>query len=176
MPVWEFDGRAPELPADGSAWIAPGAQLIGAVRLGPETSIWFNAVLRGDNDEIAISAGSNVQDGAVLHVDPGFPVRIGAGVTIGHKALVHGCTIGDHSLIGMGAVVMNGARIGEECLVGAGALIPEGREIPPRSLVLGQPGKVIRTLDEDALSMLREAAEHYRGKAKEYRGGLRQIG
>ncbi|HLS18540.1 MAG TPA: gamma carbonic anhydrase family protein, partial [Paracoccaceae bacterium] len=94
MNLWEFDGRAPELPADGSAWIAPGAQLIGAVRLGPETSIWFNAVLRGDNDEIAIGAGSNVQDGAVLHVDPGLPVRIAAGVTIGHKALIHGCTIG----------------------------------------------------------------------------------
>jgi len=176
MNLWEFDGRAPELPADGSAWIAPGAQLIGAVRLGPEISIWFNAVLRGDNDEIAIGAGSNVQDGAVLHVDPGFPVRIGAGVTIGHKALIHGCTIGDHSLIGMGAVVMNGARIGEESLVGAGALIPEGREIPPRSLVLGQPGKVIRTLDGDALAMLREAADHYRGKAKEYRSRLRRIG
>lgn len=176
MNLWEFDGHSPKLPEDGSAWIAPGAQLIGAVHLGSETSIWFNTVLRADNDEIAIGAGSNVQDGAVLHVDPGFPVRIGAGVTIGHKALIHGCTIGDHSLIGMGAVVMNGARIGEESLVGAGALIPEGREIPPRSLVLGQPGKVIRTLDEDALAMLRGAAEHYRRKAEAYRNRLRRVG
>lgn len=176
MELWEFDGRSPELPEDGSAWIAAGAQLIGAVRLAAEVSIWFNAVLRADNDVISVGAGSNVQDGAVLHVDPGFPVEIGTGITIGHKALIHGCTIGDHSLIGMGAVVMNGARIGEECLIGAGALIPEGREIPPRSLVLGQPGKVIRSLDEDAIAMLRQAADHYRMRAREYQSKLRRAG
>lgn len=174
MALWTLDGAMPELPEDGSAWIAPGAQLIGDIVLAEEVSIWFNAVLRADNEPISVGRGSNIQDGAVLHVDPGFPIEIGAGVSIGHKALLHGCSIGDGSLIGMGALVMNGARIGEECLIGAGTLIPEGREIPPRSLVLGQPGRVIRTLDAEALASLRDTAAHYRGRKEEYRETLRK--
>jgi carbonic anhydrase/acetyltransferase-like protein (isoleucine patch superfamily) len=175
MPVWELDGNAPALPADGSAWIAPGAQVIGRVSLAQGVSIWFNAVLRGDNEPIVIGPGSNVQDGCVFHVDPGFPLVIGSGVTVGHKAILHGCTIGDGCLIGMGAVVMNGATIGESCLIGAGALVPEGREIPPRSLALGQPAKVIRTLDDAEIATMREASTRYRERREQYRGGLREV-
>lgn len=176
MPLWELDGNAPALPADGSAWIAPGAQVIGRVILEQNVSIWFNAVLRGDNEPITVGRDSNVQDGCIFHVDPGFPLVIGVGVTVGHKAILHGCTIGDGSLIGMGAVVMNGVRIGEDCLIGAGALIPEGREIPPRSMVLGQPAKVVRSLDDAAVAMIRAGADHYRTRQAQYRKGLREIG
>ncbi|HET7410033.1 MAG TPA: gamma carbonic anhydrase family protein [Paracoccaceae bacterium] len=176
MPIWELDGNAPALPADGSAWIAPGAQIIGRVTLAQGVSIWFNAVLRGDNEPITIGRESNVQDGCIFHVDPGFPLVIGAEVTIGHKAILHGCTIGDGSLIGMGAVVMNGARIGESCLIGAGALVPEGREIPPRSLVLGQPAKLVRSLDDATVALIREGSAHYRTRQDQYRKGLREVG
>lgn len=175
MPLYELDGVAPVLPADGSAWIAPGAQLIGRIILAEGVSVWFNSVMRGDNEPITIGRDSNVQDGAVFHADPGFPLVIGREVTVGHKALLHGCTIGDGCLIGMGAVVMNGARIGESCLIGANALVPEGKEIPPRSLVLGQPGKVVRSLDDATLGALREAAAHYRTRKEQYRKGLRAV-
>ena len=176
MPIWELDGAAPGLPEDGSAWIAPGAQVIGRVTLAQGVSIWFNAVLRGDNEPIMIGRDSNVQDGCVFHVDPGFPLAIGAEVTVGHKAILHGCTIGDGCLIGMGAVVMNGARIGENSLVGANALVPEGREIPPRSLVLGQPSKVVRSLDDETIAVIREASARYRDRQDQYRRSLREIG
>lgn len=175
MPLWEFEGEAPALPDDGSAWVAPGAQLMGRIILEQDVSIWFNAVLRGDNEPIIIGRGSNIQDGAVCHVDPGFPLTIGQEVTVGHKALLHGCTIGDGCLIGMGAVVMNGAKIGEGALIGANALIPEGREVPPRAMVLGQPGKVIRSLDGAAARALREGAAHYRVRKEQYRKGLREV-
>ena len=156
-------------------WIAPNAVAIGDVILKRNASVWWGAVLRGDNEPITIGPGSNVQDGCVFHVDPGFPLVIGAGVTVGHKAILHGCTIGDDCLIGMGAVVMNGAMIGESCLIGAGALVPEGREIPPRSLALGQPAKVIRTLDDAAIALIREAAARYRQRREQYRHGLRKV-
>lgn len=173
MPVWELDGTAPRLPADGSAWIAPGAQVIGKVVLAEGVSIWFNAVLRADNEPMTIGRDTNVQDGCVFHVDPGFPLVIGADVTVGHKAILHGCTIGDGCLIGMGAVVMNGAKVGESCLIGANALVPEGREIPPRSLVLGQPAKVVRTLDDATVATIREASVRYRERQDQYRKGMR---
>lgn len=176
MPLYELDGIAPSLPDDGSVWIAPGAQVIGRVELARGVSIWFNAVLRGDNEPMTIGRDTNVQDGCVFHVDPGFPLVIGSDVTLGHKAILHGCTIGDGCLVGMGAVVMNGARIGESCLIGAGALVPEGKGIPPRSLVLGQPARVVRTLDDATVALIREASVRYRTRQNQYRKGLREIG
>lgn len=176
MPLYDLDGTAPTLPEDGSAWIAPGAQVIGRVTLAEGVSIWFNAVLRGDNEPMTIGRDSNVQDGCVFHVDPGFPLVVGAEVTVGHKAILHGCSVGDGSLIGMGAVVMNGAKIGESCLVGANALVPEGKEFPPRSLILGQPAKLVRELDDATVALIREASARYRARQDQYRAGLREVG
>ena len=175
MPLYELDGIAPRLPEDGSAWVAPGAAVIGSITLAPGVSIWFNAVLRGDNEPIAIGRDTNVQDGAVFHTDPGFPLTIGADVTVGHKAILHGCTVGDGCLIGMGSVVMNGARIGASCLLAANALVTEGKEIPDRSLVLGQPAKVVRTLDDATVQLIREASVRYRARQDQYRKGLRRL-
>jgi len=175
MPIYALNGVRPELPDDGSAYIAPGARVIGRVVLAPRTSVWFNAVLRADNEPIHIGAGSNVQDGCVAHVDPGFPLTIAENVTVGHMALLHGCTIGAGSLIGMGAVVLNGARIGRECLIGANALITEGKEIPDRSLVMGQPGKIVRTLDDAAVADMQRAAASYRSRGPDYAAGLEEI-
>ena len=176
MKLYEIDGAAPELPASGDFFVAPGARLIGRVRLEEEASIWFNAVLRGDNEPIVIGAGSNIQDGCVLHTDPGFPLIVGREVTVGHGVILHGCTIGDRSLVGMGSVILNGARIGEDCLIGANALITEGKEIPPRSMVVGQPGRVIREVDEAMMKGLRQAAEVYRIRQRQYRKGFRPLG
>ena len=170
--LYALGGREPEYPADDSAWVAPGAFVIGTVRLQRDASIWFGAVLRGDNELIDIGEGSNVQDGAVLHTDPGSPLTLGRGVTVGHRAVLHGCTIGDYSLIGIGATILNGARIGRDCLVGAGALITEGKVIPDGSLVLGAPGRVARTLDVEAISALRAGAAHYVENARRYRRDL----
>ncbi len=175
MPIYALDDATPTLPGDDSYYIAPGAQVVGQVVLAPGVSIWFNAVLRADNEPITIGAGSNIQDGCVCHVDPGFPLTVGENVTVGHMALLHGCTIGDGSLIGMGAVVLNGAKIGRDCVIGANALITEGKEIPDRSLVMGQPGKVIRTLDDEALQGFYTAAASYRERQGQYRAGLRRI-
>lgn len=151
----------PKLPGVGRYWIAPGAQVIGDVELGEDVGIWFGAVLRGDNDPIVIGAGTNIQDGVMVHTDPGKGVTIGEGSTIGHHAIIHGCTIGNNSLIGMGATVLNGARIGDNCLVGANALITEGKTFPDNSLIVGSPARVIRTLDEVAIAGLRLSAENY---------------
>ena len=175
VPLYELDGVAPRLPEDGSAWIAPDAALIGRITLGQGVSVWFNAVLRGDNEPITIGRDTNVQDGCVFHTDPGFPLTIGADVTVGHKAILHGCTVGDGCLIGMGAIVMNGARIGATCLLAANALVTEGKEIPDRSLVVGQPAKVVRTLDDAAVAMIREASVRYRARQEQYRAGLRRV-
>ena len=153
---------------DPSSWIAPGCHVIGNVALGPKSSIWFGSTLRGDNELILVGAGSNVQENCVLHTDIGFPLTIGDGCTIGHKAMLHGCTIGTNSLIGMGATVLNGAVIGENCLIGAGALIPEGKIIPDGSLVIGVPGKVIRALDDVAIAGLRSSALHYQENAARF--------
>jgi carbonic anhydrase/acetyltransferase-like protein (isoleucine patch superfamily) len=172
MELLALDGIAPALPASGDWFVAPGARLIGRVVLHEGASVWFNAVLRGDNETIELGEGANVQDGCVLHTDPGRPLTIGREVTVGHNAILHGCTIGEGSLIGMGAVVLNGARIGRGCLVGANALVTEDKEIPDFSLVMGQPGKVVRTLDPDAVAGLRLSAERYRWNARRYRAGM----
>ena len=158
---------APRLVGDGH-FIAPNAAVIGRVTLESRSSVWFSCVLRGDTDPILIGEGSNIQDGAVIHADPGFPTTLGRNVTVGHQAMLHGCTIGDGSLIGIGAVVLNGARIGRGCLIGAGALITEGMEIPEGSLVLGSPGKVRKTLNEAQRLALAHNADHYVGNAERY--------
>ncbi|MEM9098988.1 MAG: gamma carbonic anhydrase family protein [Pseudomonadota bacterium] len=172
MTTYALEGRKPSLPAEGHYYIAPGAQVIGDVRLSEMSSIWFNAVLRGDNEPIILGPGSNVQDNCVCHTDPGFPLLIGADVTVGHSAILHGCTIGDRSLIGMGALVLNGAKIGKGCLIGAKALIKEGMEVPDYSMVLGMPGKIVRTLDEEAVQRFGAAAESYKAKIPIYAAGL----
>ncbi|WP_151720434.1 gamma carbonic anhydrase family protein [Gemmobacter serpentinus] len=168
--IYALDGVTPQI--DATAWVAPGANLIGHIVMEAGASVWFGTTIRGDNEEIRIGAGSNVQENCVLHTDPGFPLQIGADCTIGHKAMLHGCIIGAGSLIGMGATVLNGAKIGKGCLIGAGALITEGKEIPDFSLVMGAPGKVVRQLDEAAQEKLLKSAAHYRANAARFRAGL----
>jgi carbonic anhydrase/acetyltransferase-like protein (isoleucine patch superfamily) len=175
MTLYALDGIAPELPEDGDVWIAPDANVIGRVTLETGVSIWFGATLRGDNEPIRVGEGSNVQENCVFHVDPGHPLTVGRGCTIGHKAMLHGCTIGDGALVGMGATVLNGAVIGENCLIGAGALVTEGKVIPPNSLVVGAPGKVVRELDEKAIEGLRRSAQSYRARMRVFRDGLRPL-
>lgn len=170
--LYDLDGTAPHLAEDGDVWVAPGACLIGLVRMETGASVWFNAVLRGDTELIHVGRGSNVQDGCVLHTDAGYPLTIGADCTIGHNAILHGCSIGDGSLIGMGATVLNGARIGQGCLIGAGALVTEGKIIPDGSLVLGAPAKVVRALDEATRAGLIASAAGYRDRMRRYRTGL----
>lgn len=170
MTLYALDGVAPVVAED--AWAAPDANLIGKVVLEAKASVWFGSTLRGDNEEIRVGAGSNVQENTVCHTDMGYPLVIGAGCTIGHKVMLHGCTIGDNTLIGMGAVVLNGARIGKNCLIGAGALITEGKEIPDGSLVMGMPGKVVRQLDEAAIDGLRQSALGYQANAARFAKGL----
>ena len=171
--IYELDGIAPEIAED--SWVAPDANLIGRVVLEPGASVWFGSTLRGDNEEIRVGAGSNVQENCVFHTDPGYALRIGANCTIGHKAMLHGCVIGDGSLIGMGATVLNGARMGKGCLIGAGALVTEGKDIPDFSRVMGTPGKVVRVLDEAAQAGLLKSAEHYRQNMRRFRAGLRPV-
>jgi carbonic anhydrase/acetyltransferase-like protein (isoleucine patch superfamily) len=172
MPIYALDGISPEFDEQSSNWIAPDATLIGRVRIGRNVGIWFGAVIRGDNEPIAIGEDSNVQEHTVMHTDPGFALTVGKGCTIGHRALVHGCTIGDNSLIGMGAIVLNGARIGANSLVGAGALVTEGKELPDGSLIVGAPAKAVRPLDEKAIAMLRGSAAHYVAKARRFIAGI----
>ena len=171
--IYELDGIAPQIAPD--AWVAPDANLIGRVVLEAAASVWFGCTLRGDNEEIRVGAGSNVQENCVLHTDMGYPLVIGADCTIGHKAMLHGCTIGAGSLIGMGATVLNGARIGRGCLIGAGALITEGKEIPDGSLVMGAPGKVVRLLEDAARAKLLQSAENYRANAARFRAGMKMV-
>jgi carbonic anhydrase/acetyltransferase-like protein (isoleucine patch superfamily) len=154
--------------ADPESWIAPNATLVGKVRLERGASVWFNCVLRGDNELIQIGENSNVQDGSVMHTDMGYPLTLGTGVTIGHKAMLHGCTVGDYSLIGINAVILNGAKIGKYCLIGANTLIPEGKVIPDGSLVMGSPGKVVRELTDQQKKMLEASAAHYVHNAQRY--------
>ena len=168
--IWALDGIGPVLGQ--GAWVAPDANVIGQVVLEDEASVWFGATLRGDNEEIRLGRGSNIQENSVLHTDMGSPLTIGTDCTIGHKAMLHGCTIGDGTLIGMGATILNGARIGRGCLIGACALITEDKEIPDGSLVMGAPGKVIRTLDAAAQEKLRESARHYVDNCRRFRAGL----
>lgn len=171
--IYDLDGLVPEIEED--TWVAPDANVIGQVVLEAGSSVWFGATLRGDNEPIRIGAGSNVQENCVFHTDPGCPLTVGANCTIGHKAILHGCTVGDGSLIGMGATVLNGAKIGKGCLIGAGALVTENKEIPDFSLVMGAPGKVIRVLDEAARARLLDSAERYRQKMRHYREALKPL-
>lgn len=172
--LYELEGKAP-IHDPKTSWVADSAAVIGDVVLEEDASVWFGAVVRGDNARIHIGRGSNVQDGAVLHVDPGFPLTLGADVTIGHLVMLHGCTIGDGSLIGIGAVVLNGAKIGANCLIGAKALITEGKEIPPRSVVMGAPGKIVRELSDEDLERIRRPAQSYVERMRVYRDTLRAV-
>lgn len=174
MPLYSIDGIKPTLP-DDFFWIAADATVIGNVTIEKNVGIWFGCVLRGDNEPIQIGADTNVQENCVFHTDPGCPVSIGEGCTIGHKAMIHGCTIGNNSLVGMGATILNGAVIGNNCLIGAGALVPEGKIIPDNSLVVGMPGKVVRELDQPAIDGLRASAQHYVANAKRFSRGLSLI-
>jgi len=160
---------------DPAAWVAPGCYVIGKVTLDARASVWFGSTLRGDNEMITVGAGSNLQENCVLHTDMGFPLAIGTGCTIGHKAMLHGCTIGDNSLIGMGVTILNGAVIGDNCLIGAGALITEGKVIPDGSLVMGVPGKVVRDLDDAAIAGLRASALHYAENAARFSRNLEEV-
>ncbi|MGR3713594.1 MAG: gamma carbonic anhydrase family protein [Shimia sp.] len=173
MPLYELGDLRPRV--DKSAWVAPDANVIGNIVLEANASVWFGCTLRGDNEEIRIGEGSNVQESTVMHTDPGFGLTIGVNCTIGHKAMLHGCQIGDGSLIGMGATVLNGAKIGKNCLIGAGALITEGKVIPDGSLVMGAPGKVVRMLDEVAIKGLQMSALHYQSNARRFASDLRKI-
>lgn len=174
MTIYALDGMAPQIDAD--TWVAPDANLIGKVVMAAGSSVWFGATLRAEHEEIRIGAGSNVQENCVIHVDPGFPTSLGRNCTVGHKVMLHGCTIGDNSLIGMGAVILNGARIGRDCLIGAGALITEGKVIPDGSLVMGSPGKVVRQLDSAAISSLAASARIYQDNMRRFRTQLEVVG
>jgi len=174
MAIYELDGMTPQLAE--SSWVADSAEVMGNVHLAEDTSIWFGAVLRGDNDPITIGAGTNVQDGSVLHSDFGQPLTLGERVTVGHKVMLHGCTVGDESLIGIGAVVLNGARIGRNCLVGAGALVTEGKEFPDGSMIIGSPAKAVRQLTPEQIEGLRRSAEGYVENSRRFRAGLHRIG
>ncbi|MBQ6655803.1 MAG: gamma carbonic anhydrase family protein [Ottowia sp.] len=173
MALYEVAGRSPQVAQ--TAWVADSAQVMGRVRLAAGASVWFGCVLRGDVDDISIGEESNIQDGSVLHVDPGAPLHVGARVTVGHKAMLHGCTVGDESLIGIGAVVLNGARIGQHCLVGAGALVTEGKEFADGSLIVGAPARVVRQLTPEEIEGLRHSAQHYVENAERFRTTLRRV-
>lgn len=173
--LYALEGLVPEVPEDGDIWVAPGAHVMGNVRLRSGASVWFNAVIRGDNELIEIGENTNIQDGAVLHSDPGMPATIGAGCTIGHQAIIHGCTIGDNCLVGMGATILNGAVIGANSLVGANALVTEGKVFPEGSLIVGSPAKAVRELNSGAIQGLKASALHYRENMKRFRKGLKEV-
>ena len=175
MAIYALDGESPELPADGLYWVAETATVVGRVRLHSEVSIWYGSVLRGDNEWIDIGARSQIQDNCTLHTDPGFPLSIGQECVIGHNVVLHGCAIGDKTLIGMGATVLNSAKIGANCLVGAGALITEGKEFPDGTVILGAPAKAVSETDEKARAMIARAAEVYVKRWKRYAAGLRRM-
>jgi carbonic anhydrase/acetyltransferase-like protein (isoleucine patch superfamily) len=176
MPIYELNGARPEFPAEGEYWVAENATLIGRIRLKSQTSVWFGAVLRGDNEWIELGERSQIQDNATLHTDPGFRMTIGANCVIGHNVILHGCIIGDESLVGMGAIMMNGSRIGTNCIVGAGAVITEGKTFPDNSLIVGAPARVVRTLDDKAREMIRGGADIYVRRSREYAKELKRIG
>ncbi len=175
MTFYTIDGAAPELPPEGRYFVAPDANVIGRVRLGEDVSVWFGAVLRGDNEWIEIGARSNIQDLCVMHTDMGFPLTIGADVTVGHRVILHSCTVGEGSLIGMGATLLNGAKIGKFCLVGANALVTENKEFPDYSLIVGSPAKVVRTFDSSVAEKLLGSARGYVQNGRRYAAGLKKI-
>ncbi len=174
--IYELDDQKPDLPEAGRYWVAPSASVIGKVRLKTDCSVWFGAVLRGDNEWIELGERSQIQDNSTLHTDLGFPITIGPDCVIGHNVVLHGCTIGAHALVGMGAIILNGARIGAHCLVGAGALVTEGKTFPDRSLIVGSPARVLRQLDEAAAVGIAAGADFYVRNFKRYAKGLRPIG
>ena len=174
MAIYELDGVAPQVAA--SAWVADSGQVMGDVVLGEDASVWFGTVVRGDTARITIGAGTNVQDASVLHADIGQPLVIGERVTVGHQVMLHGCTVGDESLIGIGAIVLNGAKIGRNCLVGAGSLVTEGKEFPDGSMILRSPAKVVRQLTPEQIEGLRQSARHYMENARRFKAGLRKLG
>ena len=176
MPIYELDGQGPEFPADGQYWVAETAVLIGRVRLKSHASVWFGAVLRGDNEWIEIGERSQIQDNATLHTDPGFPMVIGSNCVIGHKVMLHGCTVGDNSLIGMGATLLNGSKVGSNSLVGAGALITERKTFPDNSMIVGAPARVIRPVDEAMSKMIAGGADIYVKRWQQYARTLKRIG
>ena len=173
MAVYQLDTLTPRVAA--TAWVADSAQVIGNVELAEGASVWFGAILRGDNETMRIGRNSNVQDGSMLHSDPGFPLTLGENVTIGHQVMLHGCSVGDGTLIGIKAVVLNGAKIGKNCLVGAGALVTEGKEFPDGSMILGSPAKVVRELSPEQIAGVARAAQHYVDNARRYAAGLKKI-
>ena len=174
MAVYELDGTQPRV-AD-SAWVADSAQVMGNVVLGEDSSVWFGTVIRGDTETITVGRGSNIQDASVLHADIGKPLTVGDNVTVGHQVMLHGCTIGDESLIGIGAIVLNGAKIGRHCLVGAGALVTEGKEFPDGSMIIGSPAKAVRQLTPEQIEGLKLSAQHYMDNARRFRAGLKKLG
>ena len=176
MPLYEFDGRRVTVPASGRFWVADTGVLVGDVTIEEDASVWFGAVLRGDNEWIEVGIRSQIQDNCTLHTDPGFPLVIGRECVIGHNVVLHGCTIGDNSLIGMNAVVLNGAKIGRNCIVGANALVAEGKEFPDNSLIVGAPGRAVRTLDDKAKAMIAGGADIYVRRSKQYAADLKRIG
>lgn len=175
MTLYVLDGAEPELPSDGDYWVAPSADVIGKVKLESGASVWFGAVLRGDNELITVGEGANIQDASVLHTDPGYPLVLGKNVTVGHRAMLHGCVVGENSLIGMGATVLNGAVIGKNAVIGAGALVAEGKTIPDNALVMGIPGKVVRTLSDEEATAMAYAGPHYVENQRRYRKGLKAL-
>jgi carbonic anhydrase/acetyltransferase-like protein (isoleucine patch superfamily) len=175
MPIFQLNDKAPILPGEGNFWVAPDANLIGDIQLHNNSSVWFNATLRGDCEKIEIGENSNIQDGSVLHTDYGFPLIIHRDVTVGHQVMLHGCEIGENSLIGIGAVVLNGAKIGKNCLIGSKTLIGEGKIIPDNSMVIGIPGKVIKTIDVDLERFLKASADHYCDNWKNFNKNLKLI-
>ena len=176
MAIYELDGKSPELPADGQYFIAETATVIGNVRLKTNASVWFGSVLRGDNEWIEVGEGSNVQENTVCHTDPGRPLVIGKNCTVGHNVILHGCTIGDNALVGMGAIVMNGAKIASGCVIGAGAIVTEDKEFPENSLIIGAPAKAVRTLTAEQVAQLTRGAPNYVRNSKRFKAGLKKIG
>jgi carbonic anhydrase/acetyltransferase-like protein (isoleucine patch superfamily) len=174
MTIYQLDEHTPQVHP--TAFVAESAQVVGRVTLGEGSSVWFNTVIRADNEPMTIGAGSNIQDGSVLHSDTGFPLSVGERVTVGHQVVLHGCTVGDESLIGIGAVVLNGAKIGKHCLVGAGSLVTEGKEFPDGSMILGSPAKVVRQLTPEQIDGLRRSAQHYIANAQRFQAGLKKVG
>ncbi|MDR2299482.1 MAG: gamma carbonic anhydrase family protein [Comamonas sp.] len=174
MAIYELDGVAPEVAE--TAWVADSAQVMGRVKLEKDASVWFGTVIRGDTESITVGEGSNIQDSSVLHADFGKPLLVGCNVTVGHQVMLHGCTIGDGSLIGIGAVVLNGAKIGKNCLVGAGSLVTEGKEFPDGSMILGSPAKVVRELSPEQIQGLHQSARNYVENARRFKSGLRKLG
>jgi carbonic anhydrase/acetyltransferase-like protein (isoleucine patch superfamily) len=174
MALYALDDKQPQLAA--GAWVAESADVMGDVHLAEGSSVWFGAVLRGDTEPIVVGRGTNIQDLSVLHTDVGCPLTLGENVTVGHQVMLHGCTVGNNSLIGIQAVVLNKAKIGQNCIVGAGSVVTEGKEFPDNSLILGSPAKVVRTLDEAAFAKLKLSAEHYQANAKRYAAGCKRVG